>query len=261
MRPPQWLEAGAAEAPAGMKAPPLQALVTLQGAGVAFGNTAALQGIDLTLHRGDRLALVGANGSGKTTLLRLLHGLVRPAAGTRAVQPLMPEGRAAVGAMVFQKPFLLSLPVAWNVRVGLWLQGVPALERQRRCRDALARVGLASLATRPARSLSGGQQQRLALARAWALKPDILFLDEPTASLDPTAKREVEALIAAFAEDGVTLVFSTHNLGQAKRLATRVGYLEGGRLLTVRPTERFFTDTDLPPPARQFLRGELPWIT
>jgi tungstate transport system ATP-binding protein len=244
-----------------VKAPVAQTLIELRGAAVHFGASVALQGVDLALARGDRLALVGANGSGKTTLLRLLHGLVRPSAGTRSQQPLHPEGRAAVGAMVFQKPFLLNLPVAWNLRVGLWLQGVPALERQHRCNEALQRVGLASLAARPARSLSGGQQQRLALARAWALKPDILFLDEPTASLDPSAKREVEALIAAFAADGVTLVFSTHNLGQAKRLATRVAYLEGGRLLDCRPTDRFFNDTDLPHEARQFLRGELPWIT
>jgi tungstate transport system ATP-binding protein len=255
MRPLPWPE----RVP--MQAPPTQALVTLQGAAVHFGTTVALQAVDLTLHRGDRLALVGANGSGKTTVLRLLHGLLQPGAGTRVQQPLQPEGRAARAAMVFQKPFLLNLPVAWNVRIGLWLQGVPARERQQRCHEALARVGLASLAARPARALSGGQQQRLALARAWALRPDILFLDEPTASLDPSAKREVEALMADFADEGVTLVFSTHNLGQAKRLSTRVAYLEGGQLLDCRATERFFTDADLPEAARQFLKGELPWIT
>jgi len=119
-------------------------------------------------------------------------------------------------------------------------------------------VGLLALAGRPARELSGGQQQRLALARAWALQPDILFLDEPTASLDPSAKREVEALITDFARDGVTVVMSTHNLGQAKRLATRVAYLEAGRLVVDLPVDRFFRDT-LPTEAAQFLKGELPW--
>lgn len=256
MPPRPWHDAGAL-----VKAPVAQTLVELRGATVHFGATVALQGVALSLQRGDRLALVGANGSGKTTLLRLLHGLVQPSQGTRTAQPLAPEGRDAVGAMVFQKPFLLSLPVAWNVHIGLWLRGVPAPERRLRCSAALERVGLASLAARPARALSGGQQQRLALARAWALKPDILFLDEPTASLDPSAKREVEALMAEFGDEGVTLVFSTHNLGQAKRLATRVAYLEGGRLLACRPTDRFFTDTDLPEQARQFLKGELHWIT
>jgi tungstate transport system ATP-binding protein len=106
--------------------------------------------------------------------------------------------------------------------------------------------------------LSGGQQQRLSLARAWALRPDVLYLDEPTASLDPSAKREVEALIEAIAAEGVTVVMSTHNLGQAKRLATRVLYLEAGRLVADLPVDRFFNDA-LPHQAAQFLKGELPW--
>lgn len=244
-----------------MRAPPRQTLITLHEAEVRFGAAVALQGVSLTLQRGDRLALVGANGSGKTTLLRLLHGLLAPAAGRREAAPLHPEGRAPVSAMVFQRPFLLHLPVGWNVALGLWLQGVPRAERARRTAAALQRVGLATLAGRPARALSGGQQQRLALARAWALEPDILFLDEPTASLDPSAKREVEQLMTAFADEGVTLVFSTHNLGQAKRLATRVAYLEAGRLVVERPVDRFFNDPGLPEQARQFLKGELPWIT
>ena len=246
-----------------MKAPPAQPLITLHDAGAQFGSTVALSGVSLSLQRGDRLALVGANGSGKTSLLRLLHGLL-PAAharGTRLAHTLHPEGRAPVAAMVFQRPFLLNLPVHWNVQLGLWLHGVPAAERRTRTLRALARVGLASLAGRSARTLSGGQQQRLALARAWALKPDILFLDEPTASLDPSAKREVEDLMADFASEGVTLVFSTHNLGQAKRLATRVAYLEAGRLVVERPVHEFFDKPGLPEQAQQFLKGELPWIT
>jgi tungstate transport system ATP-binding protein len=243
-----------------MRAPPAQPLITLRGARVRFGATTALDGIDLELRRGDRLALVGANGSGKTTLLRLLHGLLL-CEGERRTHLLVPEGRPAVGAMLFQRPFLLHLPVAWNVRVGLWLRRVPRAEHARRCDEALARVGLSRLAHRPARQLSGGQQQRLALARAWALQPDIIFLDEPTASLDPSAKREVEALMGQLADDGITLVMSTHNLGQAKRLARRVACLEGGRLLADMDVDRFFGGTDLPPAAQQFLRGELPWKT
>jgi tungstate transport system ATP-binding protein len=160
--------------------------------------------------------------------------------------------------MLFQRPFLLHLSVWWNLMLALWLGGVPRAERRARGLDALARVGLQATADRPARSLSGGQQQRLALARAWALQPDILFLDEPTASLDPSAKREVEALIDDFARTGMTLVMSTHNLGQVKRLATRVVYLEAGRLVVDRPVERFFND-ELPQEAAQFLKGELPW--
>ena len=163
--------------------------------------------------------------------------------------------------MLFQRPFLLNLSVRWNLRVALWLQGAPRHGREATCDQALGRVGLASLADRPARALSGGQQQRLALARAWAARPDMLFLDEPTASLDPSATREVEQLMAEFADEGMTLAFSTHNLGQAKRLATRVACLDNGRLLVERPTDSFFNDPALPVEVQQFLKGELPWLT
>lgn len=233
-------------------------LIVAEHAEVRFGALVALRDASLTVSRGDRLVLVGANGSGKTTLLRVLHGLL-PCDGRCAQRPLRPEGRMPRTAMLFQRPFLLSLSVARNVRLGLWLSGVPAAERVGRCRDALARVGLLEHAARPARALSGGQQQRLGLARAWALQPDILFLDEPTASLDPGAKNEIEALIEEVAASGVTLVMSTHNLGQAKRLATRVAYLQAGRIVVERPVGPFFDGNDLPPEAAQFLQGELGW--
>jgi tungstate transport system ATP-binding protein len=231
-------------------------LVSLEDASVRLGDVQALRGVSLALHAGERLLLVGANGSGKTTLLRLLHGLV-PCTGQRAVHGGTKRNPGAA-AMVFQRPFLLSLSVRFNVWLGLWLQGLPRAERAVRVDQALRRVGLDGMARRPARDLSGGQQQRLALARAWALRPQVLYLDEPTASLDPSAKREVEALIEEIARDGVTLVMSTHNLGQAKRLATRVAYLEAGRLVVDLPVDRFFNDT-LPPEAALFLKGELPW--
>ena len=233
---------------------PLLPLLSLQHAAVRFGAVQALRDVSLTLARGERLALVGANGSGKSTLLRLLHGLVDD--GGRLEHPL--DGRMPVMAMLFQRPFMMDLSVRHNVLLSLWLRKVPKVERTRRCTNALQRVGLLGLSERRARTLSGGQQQRLALARAWALAPDILLLDEPTASLDPSAKREVEALIEELAKEGLTLVFATHNLGQAKRLATRVLYLEAGRLVVDLPTERFFNEA-LPPEAAQFLKGELPW--
>jgi tungstate transport system ATP-binding protein len=231
-------------------------LLSLSGASVRFGEVTALRGIDLDLHRGERLALVGANGSGKTTLLRLLHGLVR-CDGERRVHALSGQ-RQPVVAMLFQRPFLLNLSARTNVLLALWLRGVPRAERAGRCRQALQRVGLASLAARSAHALSVGQQQRLALARAWALQPDLLLLDEPTSSLDPGAKREVEALIEQIAADGVTVVLSTHNLGQAKRLASRVAYLDAGRLLVDRPVAGFFNEA-LPDEAAAFVKGELAW--
>lgn len=250
-------------------------LVTLQGAGVRFGRLQALQGIDLTVHAGERIAMVGANGSGKTTLLRLLHGTLGADEGTRqvggavarAAQAAAQGGapvaaplaaRRPLGAMLFQHPFLLHLSAQANVRVALWLRGVPRAEHAERSAQALARVGLLGQARRPARELSGGQQQRLALARAWATHPPVLFLDEPTASLDPGGKREVEALVQAFADEGLTVVLSTHNLGQVKRLTSRVLFLDAGRLLVDLPVDRFFADP-LPAAAAHFLKGELPW--
>lgn len=227
-------------------------LVALENVSVRFGSVQALQDVSIEIAPREVVVLVGPNGSGKTTLLRVLHGLLRHA-GQRHVAVA-----ARAQAMVFQRPFVMRLSVAGNLRLALWLGGVPRAQWAERSRAALARVGLQGLDERPARALSGGQQQRLALARAWVVQPQLLFLDEPTASLDPTAKREVEALLAGFAADGMTLVMSTHNLGQAKRLATRVVYLEAGRIHADLPTDRFF-DGALPERARQFLKGELPW--
>lgn len=233
-------------------------LVSLHRAGVRFGAVAALKDIDLSVHAGERIALVGANGSGKTTLLRLLNGLQPASSGERRLHAA--HEAAPRAAMLFQRPFLLHLSAWRNLTLALWLRGVPRAQRERRADEALRRVGLHGERGRPARALSGGQQQRLALARAWAIEPDILYLDEPTASLDPSAKREVEALVDEFARDGVAVVMSTHNLGQVKRLCRRVVYLDGGRLVVDLPVERFFNDT-LPPDAAQFLKGELPWTS
>ena len=235
----------------------MTAVLTIDMASVRFGNVQALSDINLSLLRGQRLALVGANGSGKTSLLRLMHGLL-PSTGQRVLHALQPEGRAPRLAMVYQRPFLMNLSVQKNVALALWLRGWPAAERAQRCTQALQRVGLLAHAQRPARDLSGGQQQRLALARAWSVASDVLLLDEPTASLDPGAKREVEALLEDFAQEGMTLVMSTHNLGQAKRLATHVAYLEAGRLVVMAPVAEFF-NAELPAAAAAFLRGELLW--
>lgn len=248
-------------------------LIELRQASVHFGAQAALREVTLQIHRGDRIALVGANGSGKTTLLRLLNGLLPPSSGQRVLHAPDTAAHAAaantavtatgrrqpVTAMLFQRPFLLHFSVRRNLQLALWLAGVPAAERDQRLHGALERVGLQAMAARPARALSGGQQQRLALARAWAVRPDILFLDEPTASLDPSAKREVETLVDDFGRAGMALVMSTHNLGQAKRLAGRVLFLDAGRLMADLPVDDFFHRTDLPPEAAQFLKGELPW--
>lgn len=231
------------------------ALIELRGASVRFGTRTAVHPLDLRLAPGERLALVGANGSGKSTLLRLLHGLRGPDAGLCLQAPALRIG------MLFQRPALLRLSVAAHLRLALRLAGAVEPEPAARVAELLDQVGLRAEAARPARALSGGQQQRLALARALAGRPGLLLLDEPTASLDPGAKREVEALIEGLAAGGMSLVFASHNLGQVKRLATRVLYLEQGRVLADAPVGPFFADggAALPEAARRFVRGELPW--
>ena len=218
------------------------------------GEVWALRQVTLRIQAGERVAVIGANGSGKSTLLRALHGLLPIAAGQVRGTP----GRVA---MLFQKPYNLRFSALNNVRLGLWLAGTPWRQTVSRAQEALQQVGLTDLAHRNGRALSGGQQQRLALARAWALQPAVWLLDEPTASLDRHAKREVEQLMARFAQaPGATMVFSSHNLGQVKRLAQRVLYLEGGELLADLPVEGFFNPSVLQavsPQALAFIQGDM----
>ena len=226
------------------------AVFTLRAVGVRYGQTDALANCTLRIRAGERVAFVGSNGSGKSTLLRTLHGLVRPTSGQLEV-----DGQARQ-AMLFQRPYMLRASVLHNVALGLLLRGTPWAKAKAQAREALERVGLQDALLRNAKALSGGQQQRVALARAWACNPQVLLLDEPTASLDPTAKREVERLMDEFADNGTTLVFSSHNLGQVKRLASRVIYLEQGALLADLPVRDFFNG-QLPAAAAHFLKGEL----
>jgi tungstate transport system ATP-binding protein len=219
------------------------------------GAQLALSQVSLRINAGERIALVGANGSGKSTLLRLINGLL----------PLQGQVLAQTGvsqAMLFQRPHMLRLSVLRHVALGLWLRGTPWTVARAQALQALQRVGLADLAERAARTLSVGQQQRVAMAQALALQPALLLLDEPTASLDPHAKREVEALMEDFARSHpqAAMVFASHNLGQVKRLAQRVVYLEGGRVLADLPVADFFNPAVLQsrsPSAHLFTQGEL----
>jgi tungstate transport system ATP-binding protein len=238
----------------------LTPVYALDKACVHFGQSTravrALSDISLQIHAGERVALVGANGCGKSTMLRLLHGLTQPSSGRVLIEPGVRQ------AMLFQKPHLMRLSVQANIALGLWLRGTPWKQAKVLALAALARVGMLALAQRNARQLSGGQQQRVAMARAWALQPQVLLLDEPTASLDPHAKREVESLIEEFASgaQAMTLVFASHNLGQVKRLASRVIYLEQGRVLADLPVLDFFGGPLLQtqyPAAHLFVKGEL----
>lgn len=227
--------------------------VQLQGVDLRYGTVRALDDVDLRIAVGERVAIIGANGSGKSTLLRVLHGLLRPTEGRVQREGSMRQ------AMVFQRPFALRMTALSNVALALWLRGTGWRDARDQALLALRKVGLGSIALRNARTLSGGQLQRLALARAWSLQPHVLLLDEPTASLDPHAKREVEALMADFAESGTTLVFASHNLGQVKRLATRVVYMEQGRVLADLPVHAFFHGPlgETSREAELFVKGEL----
>ena len=232
----------------------------LESLAFVAGGRRLIDGITATLGTGPRTLILGPNGAGKSLFLRLCHGLLAPSEGRvlwggRALGETWVRRRQA---MVFQHPVVLRRSVRANVAYGLALAGVARRERHLRVDEALAQVGLAALADRPAHVLSGGERQRLALARAWALHPEVLFLDEPTASLDPAATRAVEEAIAAFHATGTKIVMTTHDLGQARRLADEVLFLYQGRLLEQSPARQFFEHPSSPE-ARAYVAGELLW--
>jgi tungstate transport system ATP-binding protein len=216
---------------------------------------AILDGITLKLEAGLPTLLVGPNGSGKTTLLRAAMGLIPISSGliTWGGREHSPPTRRA---FVFQRPTMLRRSAAGNVRYALAAADVPRHKREQRAGELLADVGLTGLARRPARRLSGGEQQRLSLARALARDPAILFLDEPTASLDPHSTKAIEDIVRTVAARGVKVVMSTHDLGQARRLAGDVVLLHRGRLIESGPAETFFAAPKTEE-ARRFIAGEL----
>jgi tungstate transport system ATP-binding protein len=242
-----------------MRAPSSILPVALREVSFAVGGRSIIDRVSLDLAAGPRTVILGANGAGKSVLMRLMHGLLRPSAGSISWNESDPERLRRRQAMVFQRPVMLRRSALANLEYGLKLAGVPGPERRQRALAALEGVGLAHLAQRPARVLSGGEQQRLSLARAWALRPEVLFLDEPTANLDPTATREIETAIAAVHAGGVKIVMTTHNLGQARRLADEIIFLHQGRLAERSPVERFFPQPSSTE-AAAFIKGELPWV-
>jgi len=220
------------------------------------GEVSILESVSFRLEAGSRTIVLGPNGAGKSVLLRVLHGLLAPSAGTVAWAARAPQ-RAQ--AMVFQRPVMLRRSVRENIEFALQLAGkITAAESRRGALAALEQVGLAHLADRPARLCSGGEQQRVALARAWALQPQVLFLDEPTASLDPAATRAIEDAIGAMHRAGTTVVMTTHDIGQARRLADRILFLHHGRLAEDAPAATFFQQPKSPE-ATAFIKGELLW--
>lgn len=232
-------------------------LLAARGLGFEARGRHLLSDVSLTLNAGRTTVILGANGAGKSLLLRLLHGLIPPTAGTIRWQgrPFDRAARAAQ-AMVFQRPVMLRRSVLSNLRFALAVRGIRGKARAARAAEALDRARLTDLAHRPARVLSGGEQQRLALARALACTPELLFLDEPTASLDPASTHAVEQLIREAQEAGVTVVMVTHDIGQARRLGQDIVFLERGRVVETGPAEEVL-ETPRSEAARAWLAGRL----
>ena len=238
-----------------MRAPVSDLPLMLVNARIVAGATAILDDVTLTIADGSPTVLIGPNGSGKTTLLRAAMGLI-PLTGGRITWGGREAAAPVRRAIMFQRPAMLRRSAAGNVRYALAAADVPRVKRQHRAGELLTLVGLDGLGHRPARRLSGGEQQRLALARALARDPAVLFLDEPTASLDPHATKAIEDIIRAVSARGVKVVMSTHDLGQAKRLAGEIVLLHRGRVIETAPVEEFFARPRTQE-ARKFIAGEL----
>ena len=238
-----------------MRAPVSDLPILLEDVSVAVGAVTILAPTSLALAAGAPTVLIGPNGAGKTTLLRLAMGLVAPSRG-RVTWGGREDVAPAHRAIVFQRPVMLRRSAGGNIRYALAAAGVPRRARDARVAELFALVGLRTLGDRPARKLSGGEQQRLALARALAKEPQILFLDEPSASLDPAATKAIEDVVRAVAMRGIKVVMSTHDLGEARRLAGEIVLMHRGRVIESGAAEAFFSSPKTEE-ARRFLAGEL----
>ncbi|MGE5508842.1 MAG: ATP-binding cassette domain-containing protein [Chitinophagales bacterium] len=223
-------------------------VLELSGVTQVYGDRTVVKVNELALRPGELFCLVGPSGAGKSTLLRLAALLEQPASGevryggqrVDARSPLALEARRHT-ATVFQRPAVFQGTVAENIAYGMRIRGVERGEARAMARREAERVGLGHLFDKPAATLSGGELQRMAVARALATKPEVLFLDEPTANLDPANVSLLEGVMAQARNDGTSVLLVTHNLGQARRLADRVGVLWAGELLESGPREELFT--------------------
>jgi tungstate transport system ATP-binding protein len=222
---------------------------------IDVGAVGILRQVSLVIEAGAPTVLIGPNGSGKTTFLRAAMGLIAPSSGqvTWGGFVQSPPLRRAI---VFQRPVMLRRSAVGNLRFALESAEVPRSERQRRANELLLLVDLDGLGDRPARRLSGGEQHRLAIARALARKPRVLFLDEPTASLDPAATKAIEELVRSVSASGVKVVMATHDLGEARRVAGDVVLLHRGTVVEASAADQFFK-SPATTEARAFLAGEL----
>jgi tungstate transport system ATP-binding protein len=238
-----------------MRAPASDLPIIFADASVSIGAITILADISLSIGAGTPTVLLGPNGWGKTTLLRAAMGLIPVSGGrvTWAGRKVAPPTRRA---LLLQRPVMLRRSAGGNLRYALRTAGVPRAEHVRRTAEMLALVGLDGLQDRPARRLSGGEQQRLALARALARDPAVLFLDEPTAGLDPYATKVIEDVVHAITARGVKAVVSTHDLGQAKRIGGEIVLLHRGRIAETASAADFFANPRTRE-GRRFIAGEL----
>jgi tungstate transport system ATP-binding protein len=238
-----------------VRAPVSDLPIVLEQVSYRVGAVTILDRISLTLRPGAPTVLVGPNGSGKSTLIRVAMGLLQPTSGS-----ITWGGRSDDDgqhrAMVFQRPVMLRRSASANIVYALRSRRTEPGRGTAEVAALLQRVGLEGLGDRPARRLSGGEQQRLALARALARAPEILFLDEPTANLDPASTKGVEDIVRSTAASGVKIVMATHDLGQARRIAGDIVFLVRGRVAEHARAEDFFTSPETHE-AAAFLRGDL----
>jgi tungstate transport system ATP-binding protein len=239
-----------------MRAPATNLPIMFEDVSVTSGGVTILDNVNLAFHQGPPSVLIGPNGAGKTTLLHAAMGIVSPSAGRITWGGREEASTSGRRAIVFQRPVMLRRSVESNIRYALRTVATPHADQRSRVGELLEFVGLAHLTRRPARHLSAGEQQRLALARALARDPAVLFLDEPTANLDPAATRMIEDIVGIVSRQGIKVILSTHDLGEARRLAGDVILLHCGRIVEAAAAMPFFAcpTTHV---ARSFLAGEL----
>ena len=230
--------------------------LAVRSLGFATGRKQILDEISFTLRDSACTLILGPNGAGKSVLMRLLHGLLTPTAGTIEWDGLTRDEARRRQGMVFQRPVMLRRSALANLKHTLAVRKVARADRRQLAANALAMAGLEARARQSARTLSGGEQQRLAIARAWMLAPELLLLDEPTSNLDPAAAASIERLIEEVKTQGTRIIMTTHDIGQARRLANEVLFLHQGRLLEHSPAADFFARPATTAAAR-FIRGEL----
>ena len=230
-------------------------LIKLDGVEVRRRGKTILGPINLDLEESGFTIVLGPNGAGKTTFLKALHGIERLSGG-EVNWAIGDTDLRAQQAYVFQNPTMLRRSVRANLAYPLKLLRVNKSEISRRVEHWAKRSGMETLLDSPATRLSGGERQKLALARALIRDPKVLFLDEPCASLDGKSTREIEALLLETHQSGTRIIMTTHNLGQAKRLATDVVFLLNGRLHEQSPAGPFFSAPDQPE-AQSFLKGDI----